>query len=139
MVQFWKDSLNISLYRIHFGGSWMSTSCEYVAKHFLPLYRAFVAKELIEHYGYTQVQAAEKLGTTQPAVSQYLSAKRGRKASSNYDEVEPLMKAVAAEAAESVAKTKMTPEEFSDSFCDLCRKLQKDGKIPKPRRRTKKK
>ena len=41
----------------------MSTSCEYIAKHFLPLYRAFVAKELIENYGYTQVQAAEKLGT----------------------------------------------------------------------------
>lgn len=119
----------------------MSTSCEYVAKHFLPLYRAFVAKELIENYGYTQVQAAEKLGTTQPAVSQYLSAKRGRNVSSDYDEVEPLVKAVAAEAAESVAKTKMTPEEFSDSFCDLCRKLQKDGKIPNPRRtrRTKKK
>ena len=139
MVQFWKDSLNISAYRIHFGGSCMSTSCEYIAKHFLPLYRAFVAKELIENYGYTQVQAAEKLGTTQPAVSQYLSAKRGRKAASNYDEVEPLVKAVAAEAAESVAKTKITPEEFSPSFCDLCRKLQKAGKIPKPQRRIKKK
>jgi hypothetical protein len=117
----------------------LSTSCEYIARHFLPLYRAFVAKELIEKYGYTQEQAAEKLGTTQPAISQYLSAKRGRKGNSNYDEVEPLVKALAAEAAESVAKTKMTPEEFSDSFCDLCKKLRKAGKIPKSRRRTKKK
>jgi predicted transcriptional regulator len=117
----------------------MSTSCEYVAKHFLPLYRAFVAKKLIEKYGYTQIQAAEKLGTTQPAISQYLSDKRGCKGSSNYDEVEPLVKAVAAEAAESFAKKEMTPEEFNESFCDLCKKLRKAGKIPKFQRRTKKK
>jgi predicted transcriptional regulator len=117
----------------------MSTSCEYVAKHFLPLYRAFVAKILIEKYGYTQIQAAEKLGTTQPAISQYLSDKRGRKGHSNYDEVEPLVKAVATEAAESVAKKEMTPEEFKDSFCDLCKKLRKARKIPKFQQRTKKK
>jgi predicted transcriptional regulator len=117
----------------------MVTSCEYIAKHFLPLYRAFVAKKLIEEYGYTQIQVAEKLDTTLPAISQYLSDKRGRKGHSNYDEVEPLVKAVAAEAAESVAKLKMTPEEFNDSFCDLCKKLRKAGKIPRFQRRTKKK
>jgi len=116
----------------------MSTSCEYIARHFLPLYRAFVAKELVEKCGYTQEQAAEKLGTTQPAISQYLSSKRGRKGIPNYDEVAPLVKAVAAEAAESVAKKKMTPEEFTDSFCDMCKKLQKAGKISKSRAQVRK-
>ena len=110
-------------------GSSMSISCEYVARHFLPLYRAFVAKELVEKYGYTQKQAAERLGTTQPAISQYLSSKRGRKGISNYDEVAPLVKDAAAKVAKKVAKTEMTPEEFSDSFCDLCRKLQEAEKI----------
>ena len=107
----------------------MSTSCEYVASHFLPLYRAFVAKELVEQYGYTQKKAAEKLGTTQPAISQYLSSKRGRKGITNYDEVAPLVKRAATKVAKMVAKREMSPEEFSDSFCDLCRKLQEEEKI----------
>jgi predicted transcriptional regulator len=107
----------------------VSTSCEYVARHFLPLYRAFVAKELVKKYGYTQKQAAEKLGTTQPAISQYLSSKRGRKGIPNYDEVAPMVEKAATKTAKKVAKTEMSPEEFSDSFCDLCRKLQEAGKI----------
>jgi len=113
----------------------MSASCEYIARYFLPLYRAFVAKELVEKYGYTQKKAAEKLGTTQPAISQYLTSKRGRKGNPIYDEVEPLVKAAAVEAAESVAKTEMTQEEFSNYFCDLCKKLRKAGKMPKERSR----
>lgn len=117
----------------------LSTSCEYVARHFLPLYRAFVAKELVKKYGYTQEQAAKKLGMTQPAISQYLSSKRGCKGIANYDEVAPLVNAAAVKVAESVAKTGMSPEEFSDSFCDLCRTLQKAGKISKSRVRVRKK
>jgi predicted transcriptional regulator len=107
----------------------MSTSCEDIARNFLPLYRALVAKELVKKHGYTQKQAADKLGTTQPAISQYLSAKRGRKGIANYDEVALLVKEAAVKVAEKVAKTKMSPEELRGSFCDLCRKLQEDGKI----------
>ena len=107
----------------------MSTSCEYVARHFLPLYRAFVAKELVEKYGYKQTQAAARLRTTQPAISQYLSSKRGRRGIPNYDEIAPLVKEAAAKVAKTVAKTDMGPEEFSDSFCGLCRELQEEGKI----------
>jgi predicted transcriptional regulator len=88
-----------------------------------------VAKELVKKYGYTQEQAAKKLGMTQPAISQYLSSKRGRKGIPNYDEVAPLVKEAAVKVAEKGAKTGMSPEEFSDSFCDLCRKLQEIGKI----------
>jgi predicted transcriptional regulator len=107
----------------------MSITCEYIASHFLPLYRAFVAKELVEKYNLTQNQAARKLGTTQPAISQYLSSKRGRKGISNYDEVAPLVKEAAAKVAKSVAKTEMSPEEFNASFCDLCKALLKNKKI----------
>ncbi len=103
----------------------MSTSCESVARHILPLYRSFVAKELVKKYSYTQVQAAKKLGTTQAAISQYLTAKRGQKRVKNYDEIVPLVKKAAAKVAERLTTTKMSPEEFSESFCDLCRSLQK--------------
>jgi predicted transcriptional regulator len=107
----------------------MSTSCESVARHILPLYRSFVAKELVKKYDYTQVQAAKKLGTTQAAISQYLTSKRGHKKIQNYDEIAPLVKNAATEVAERLTTTEMSPEEFGDSFCDLCKVLQKAKKI----------
>ena len=107
----------------------MSTSCESVARHILPLYRSFVAKELVKKYDYTQVQAAKKLGTTQAAISQYITFKRGHKKIQNYDEIAPLVQNAAAEVAERLTTTEMSPEEFGDSFCDLCKVLQKAKKI----------
>ena len=108
----------------------MSTNCEAVARHVLPLYRAFVAKELIEKHGYTQVQAAKKLGTTQAAISQYVTSKRGHKGIPNYDAVAPDIQAAAVEAAKRMAEAKMNPDEFSGSFCELCTSLRKAKKVP---------
>ena len=108
----------------------MSTSCESIARYLLPLYRAFVAKELIEKYSYTQVEAARKLGTTQAAISQYMTSKRGHKRIPNYEEIAPLVQNAAAKVAEGIVTTKMSPEEFSASFCELCTSLRRTKKIP---------
>ena len=108
----------------------MSASCEAFARHILPLYRSFVAKELVEKYGYTQVEAAKKLGTTQAAISQYLTSKRGIKRISNYDEIAPQIQITAAKAAKRLTTRKMSPEEFSASLCDLCTHLRQTKKIP---------
>lgn len=107
----------------------MPTSCEYIARSYLPLYRALVAKELIVKYFYTQTQAARKLGTTQPAISQYLSSKRGHKGIPNYDEILPIAKEMAAKLAKKMVSTEISSKELSESFCDLCKFLQKEGKI----------
>lgn len=107
----------------------MPISCEKVAHHILPLYRAFVAKELVEKYEYTQVVAAKKLGTTQAAISQYITAKRGRKRIENYEEVAPLIQKAASKAAKCIATTGMTPQEFNDSICGLCEELRQKNKI----------
>jgi predicted transcriptional regulator len=107
----------------------MSFSCESIARHVLPIYRAYVAKELVERYGYTQVNAAKKIGTTQPAISQYLSSKRGRKKIANYDEIVPLVQKASVKVAKRIATATMSRNEFTMSFCDLCKELQKTGKI----------
>ena len=57
----------------------MYLACEVVARYILPIFRSLIAKDLIEKYNFTQVEAAEKLGTTQAAISQYLHSKRGYK------------------------------------------------------------
>ena len=106
----------------------MSTTCEVIARHVLPLYRAFVAKELIEKHGYTQVQAAKKLGTTQAAISQYVTSKRGHKGIPNYEVIAPDIQAAAVKVAKRIAETEMSREEFSGSFCELCTLLRKTKK-----------
>ena len=107
----------------------MSASCENFARHILPLYRSSVAKELIEKYDYTQVNAAKKIGTTQAAISQYITSKRGHRGVRNYEEIAPSIQDAAAKAAKRLAKEGMSPDEFSTSFCDLCTDLRKANKI----------
>jgi len=106
----------------------MPASCESVVRYILPLYRAFVAKELIAKYNYTQVAAAKTLGTTQAAISQYITSKRGHKRIPNYEEIAPLIQNAAAQAAKRIATAKMSPEEFNDSFCELCALCSKPRK-----------
>jgi predicted transcriptional regulator len=51
--------------------------CEENVWYLLPLIRKEFAKSLIKDHGLTQRKAAEKLGITEAAVSQYVSKKRG--------------------------------------------------------------
>jgi uncharacterized protein len=51
--------------------------CEENVWYILPLIRKEFARSLIKDHGLTQRKAAEKLGITESAVSQYVSKKRG--------------------------------------------------------------
>jgi predicted transcriptional regulator len=51
--------------------------CEYIVWNVLPVIRKAIAECMIENYGLNQREIAEKLSVTPPAVSQYLSGKRG--------------------------------------------------------------
>jgi predicted transcriptional regulator len=107
----------------------MSATCESIARHILPLYRSLVARELVEKHKYTQVKAAKKLGTTQAAISQYVTSKRGRRGIPNYEAIFPLVHETAAKIAERMVISGIGPEEFSGSFCELCRELRRTRKI----------
>ena len=107
----------------------MPTSCEKISKYILPLYRSLTAKELVEKYNFTQVNAAKKLGTTQAAISQYLTSKRGKKGIRDYEKIAPMVQKAAARAAKQIADEKMSTEEFSTSFCELCNELREEKKI----------
>jgi predicted transcriptional regulator len=52
------------------------TPCEYIVWHGLPVLRKEIVKSMIENFGLSQKEAAERLGITSSAVSQYLSGKR---------------------------------------------------------------
>ena len=54
------------------------TTCEYMMWNGLPVIRKEIAESMINDYGLSQKEAAEKLGITPAAVCQYISKKRGK-------------------------------------------------------------
>jgi len=102
--------------------------CEIVVRYVLPAFRSMVAKELIEKYGFTQVAAAKKLGTTQAAISYYLDAKRGGKRLKQL-ESSPAIQAAITSIAEGIANEKMKPQEAMAEFCSLCNDLRRQDVI----------
>ncbi|MEM2965146.1 MAG: helix-turn-helix domain-containing protein [Candidatus Bathyarchaeia archaeon] len=108
--------------------------CQAVARYILPLFRSFVAKELVEKYNFTQIEAAEKLGTTQAAISQYLHSKRGQINIKKLKGVLPFIQNAACETAKEIATERKGVEEVMANFCNLCTLLRKEGKTLRPNR-----
>ncbi len=102
----------------------MRPPCETVVRLVLPAFRSLVAKELVEEYGFSQVDAAKELGTTQAAVSQYLGSKRGVKQLKQI-ESSPSIKLVVSRVASGIAKSELATIDTIGIFCDLCEALRK--------------
>ena len=73
----------------------MDPQCEIIGKYVLPIFRSMLAKELVQKYHLSQTEAAKKLGTTQAAVSQYLSSKRAYKGIEHVEQYLPKIQAMA--------------------------------------------
>ena len=54
------------------------TPCEYIVWRGLPVLRKEIARSMIDNFGLSQTEAAQRLGLSPAAVSQYLSGKRGK-------------------------------------------------------------
>jgi predicted transcriptional regulator len=55
----------------------MKSPCEEISKDLIPTARALLVKDLVERHNLSQVEIANRLVITQPAVSQYLRSLRG--------------------------------------------------------------
>ncbi|MGQ9596711.1 MAG: transcriptional regulator, partial [Thermoproteota archaeon] len=116
----------------------MYLPCESIGKSILPVFRFYIAKELIKKYNYTQVEVAEKLGTTQAAVSQYISLKRGHGSLKKFEDALPLIQKAANQLARDIASRKINANELAPRFCELCLYIQKRAKKRRPLRRREK-
>ena len=104
----------------------MAARCETIGKYVLPVFRALVAKELVNIHNLTQVDAAKKLGTTQAAISQYVTSKRAIKGSEQFAAMLPKIQDMAIETAKRLAKNEVTWDEVTLDFCKLCSTLYKE-------------
>lgn len=101
--------------------------CEIMVKTYLPYIRRSLAQKLIDK-GVSQREAAEKLGLTQAAVSQYLSKKR---ASEEFDDLQELEE-LTEEFARELAEEDVGEEERVLGLCDICIELRSSQSICDP-------
>ena len=92
-------------------------------RYVLPAFRSLVARELVEKHHFSQVATAEKLGTTQAAISQYLYSKRGDKRTKQLEAI-PLVQSTANEVARGIADGGISFIDAMLNFCRLCSVLR---------------
>ncbi|RLE89633.1 MAG: hypothetical protein DRN04_16100 [Thermoprotei archaeon] len=92
--------------------------CEILSKKVLPVMRVLIAKELIEKYNFTQLEATCILGISQPLLNYYLTGKRKVK---HFDELSsvPVIVELSKKIAEAIACNELT----IDYFCTVCKTL----------------
>jgi len=103
----------------------MYLPCESLGRRLTPMFRAYIAKELIEKHGFTQVEAAKKLGITQAAISQYLRSKRGAKDLRELKAFLPVIESAASEVANKIASGRINSSEAALKICEICLYIRK--------------
>lgn len=106
----------------------MRPPCELVVRYVLPAFRSLIARELVENHHLSQTVVADRLGTTQAAVSYYLDSKRGDKIMKQLESV-PSIKRTAREVAEGIATQTFSFTDAMSKFCELCIGLRKSDVI----------
>ncbi|MEM3684634.1 MAG: helix-turn-helix domain-containing protein [Conexivisphaerales archaeon] len=102
----------------------MRPACELSVKYLLPAFRSAVARHLVKDYGLTQQEVAKLLGTTQAAISHYISMRRGKVM--QVLDASNLVRTSALMVAAKLASKEIDVEGANSTFCELCGTLSKD-------------
>ena len=106
----------------------MLVPCEIVVKCILPPVRALLAKELMDKHNLKQVEAANLLGLSQPAISLYHKKMRGKAIDLEND---PDFTKLIENLAASLAKGCLSHKEFIPMFCEICKAIRAKGLLCK--------
>ena len=103
----------------------VKTTCEIMVQRVLPAIRAEIARVIISERGRTQQEAAEVLGLSRAAVSQYLSEKRGAEVDFSEDAQEEIRKFTLQ------LLMGLSPAEQVAGMCNICKYVQMSGWLNK--------
>jgi uncharacterized protein len=98
----------------------MKSPCEQIVWDILPSIRAATAEELVKR-GISQKEVSRMLGITPPAVSQYVSKKRGY----NIEFREDIRQSIG-KLADDLIEERVKGSELVPRICEICRMLQGD-------------
>lgn len=96
----------------------MRPPCEIVVWYVIPTIRSELAKELL-NLGMKQKQISEILDITQPAVSQYISDKRGHGI-----KFEPEIQNMIKDFARDLVEGKASQMDIIPKMCEICKKVK---------------
>ncbi|MCD6164185.1 MAG: winged helix-turn-helix transcriptional regulator [Candidatus Odinarchaeota archaeon] len=105
----------------------MKPPCEIVVRIILPRIRSMIVNQLFNKYGLTQQEIARRLGLTQPAVSYYLSEKRGLKGENLLKKRE--VREAVEKIAKGIAENTMNKLDTLVEMCRLCKTLRASKKF----------
>jgi len=100
----------------------MKSVFEVLVQEILPAARALIAKKLTTDYGLSQKKVAEKLGISQPAISQYTRNIRGSKyhlLHENEDAIKFLDS-----LTKRIAENEIQPDMISQEFIELLKYIK---------------
>ncbi|MFW9912999.1 MAG: transcriptional regulator [Candidatus Thorarchaeota archaeon] len=106
----------------------MRPPCEIIVAAILPAIRSLLARELVEGHSMSQTKVAELLGTTQPAISQYISQKRGDQLTDALSSLPDVKTAIEALVKEITSDT-VSQKDGVETICTICMSLRKDGTV----------
>jgi hypothetical protein len=101
----------------------MRPPCEIVVWYVIPTIRSELAKELLK-LGMKQKQISELLDITQPAVSQYISDKRGHGL-----KFAPEIHDMINEFAKNIVDGKAGQNDIIPKMCEICKKIKAEEVI----------
>jgi predicted transcriptional regulator len=99
------------------------TPCEFIMWNLHPAIRHGIARSMVNDFGLTQKEAAEKLGITPAAISQYFSDKRG-----NIKIVDEKIISEIKISAENIIKNENIG--LINETCRLCKLIKSEGLSP---------
>lgn len=104
----------------------MKPPCELIANEILPAARSLTARKLIEEYGLSQRKAADLMGLSQPAVSQYRRNRRGHRTGifARNPEILKMVNDLVKKIASGTPVEEQTVE-----FREICRAILRKGLI----------
>ena len=100
------------------------TPCEYMMWNGLPVIRREITEKMINNFGLSQKEAAQKLGVTPAAICQYLSKKRGKQ-----NIIDKVMTEEITISAERIIKNNNGHSIVTET-CRICKVMRKKGVHP---------
>ena len=105
----------------------MKPFCEVIVTTILPAIRSLITKELLSSYHLTQKEAADLLGLTQPAISQYYRESRGFKV--KLLEKQPEIMKMINTLTKDIAAERLNAKEVQSRFCSICKSVRESKAI----------
>ena len=105
----------------------MKPFCEVIVTSVLPAIRSIITKELLNTYKLTQKEAADLLGLTQPAISQYIRESRGLKV--KLLERQPEIMRMIDDLSRDILHEKIRPKDLQLRFCKICKSVRESRVI----------